>query len=204
PKEELKREKFNKNIFDKDKLQREVEFTYKHLIEQQMNNSCKKNKETILKGFKKINEELANEKMVVTHRDFHSRNIMVTNDELAVVDFQDAHLGIPQYDLVSLLEDSYYEPSRENRKLLKKYYWERSNILKKWQTKDNFEYFYDLSALQRVFKAMGSFSYLYLEKQKPFYLRHIGFAFEKIRHIFLQYPHFNEMRKRLAEIFYAN
>ena len=195
---------FTKYAFDKNKLQSEVEFTYKYLIEKQMNHLLKKEKEIILKAFNEINEELAMEKMVVTHRDFHSRNIMVKDNELIVVDFQDARMGIPQYDLVSLLEDCYYQLNAENKKKLIEYYFNKFSELKKWQSRKKFEYLYDLATVQRVFKAMGSFSYLFLEKGKTSYLRHIGFAFEKMRHILLKYPQFKDMRQSLSGIFYAN
>ena len=49
------------------------------------------------------------------HRDFHSRNIMVHDDQVAVIDFQDARLGPPSYDLVSLVFDSYVPLSIEAR-----------------------------------------------------------------------------------------
>ena len=47
---------------------------------------------------------------VLVHRDFHSRNLMlVGDDELAVIDFQDAVVGPVTYDLVSLLRDCYIQ-----------------------------------------------------------------------------------------------
>ena len=195
---------FTKKMFDKDKLQSEVEFTYKYFVEKQMNHHSEKDKKIVLKGLGKINGELAKERMVVAHRDFHSRNIMVKDKELVVVDFQDARMGLPQYDLVSLLEDCYYQLNEKNKDLLVKYYLEQFSELKKWQSEQKFEYLYDLSTLQRVFKAIGSFSYLFLEKEKSSYLRHVGFAFEKIRHLLCKYPCFKEMKRVLAGIFYAN
>ncbi len=41
------------------------------------------------------------------HRDYHSRNLMLQNDQLKVIDFQDAVLGPVTYDAVSLLRDCY-------------------------------------------------------------------------------------------------
>ena len=47
---------------------------------------------------------------VLCHRDFHSRNLMVTEDgSLAMVDIQDARWGPDSYDLASLLRDAYVD-----------------------------------------------------------------------------------------------
>lgn len=47
---------------------------------------------------------------VFTHRDFHSANIMIRDGELYMVDWQDARFGPAEYDLASLLRDSYRDP----------------------------------------------------------------------------------------------
>ena len=168
PQDKYRKFSFTGNMFDEQKLQSEVEFTYKYFIEEQLNHRSKSDKKVVLKGFQEINKDLAKEKMVVTHRDFHSRNIMVKEENLVVIDFQDARMGIPQYDLVSLLEDCYYQLGERNRNVLKEYYLEQFSEIKKWQSKEKFEYLYDLSILQRTFKAIGSFSYLFIEQKRPF------------------------------------
>ena len=53
--------------------------------------------------------ELAAEPRVLCHRDYHSRNLMVHDGGLFVIDFQDARMGPDTYDLVSLLRDSYVD-----------------------------------------------------------------------------------------------
>ena len=66
--------------------------------------------------FQKICLILENEPIFFTHRDFHSRNIMVKGAKKSryfIIDFQDARLGPLHYDLVSLLRDSYYPLSNE-------------------------------------------------------------------------------------------
>ncbi len=47
-----------------------------------------------------------------THRDFQSRNIIIMNNDLCIIDFQDALLGPQVYDLVALLRDSYVASSQ--------------------------------------------------------------------------------------------
>lgn len=89
---------------------------------------------------------------VLCHRDFHARNIMVRDDAIALVDFQDARLGARAYDLASLLHDSYVtldEPAREH--LLARYAGGPPDdaLARELVT----------SSLQRSLKALGTFGY---------------------------------------------
>src|SRR5207302_2173835 len=56
-----------------------------------------------------INGELAAEPRVLCHRDYHSRNLMLHDGSLYIIDFQDARMGPDTYDLASLLRDSYVD-----------------------------------------------------------------------------------------------
>ncbi len=62
--------------------------------------------------FRRLSAQLAAAPKGFTHRDYQSRNLMVKDGELVVIDFQDALLGPRQYDLVALLRDSYVELDR--------------------------------------------------------------------------------------------
>jgi hypothetical protein len=195
---------FSSLFFDQEKLMSEVRFTVTQLIEglfgQVLSESQKK---TLDSSFKEICKTIASQKMVVTHRDFHSRNIMVKDGEFVIIDFQDARMGIPQYDLVSLLEDCYYKISRKNKHLLKESYWQ--NFLKEKQIQASFEEFstlYDKMAIQRIFKALGSFAYIYRLRGDIRYLKYIGYAFEKLRDILFRYKEYNSLRVVLSEIYY--
>src|SRR5437899_12645614 len=70
--------------------------------------------QVLRREFARISLELAAAPRSFTHRDYQSRNIMVTDaGEQVVIDFQDALQGPRQYDLVALLRDSYVELPRE-------------------------------------------------------------------------------------------
>ena len=58
---------------------------------------------------REIVDELAAEPRVLCHRDYHSRNLMLRDERLCIIDFQDARLGPDTYDLASLLRDSYVD-----------------------------------------------------------------------------------------------
>ncbi|MCW7469218.1 aminoglycoside phosphotransferase family protein [Leptospira kanakyensis] len=99
---------------------------------------------------------------VFTHRDFHCRNLLISpNSDYALIDFQDARMGVPQYDLTSILYDAYYPLPRDFRILMLKSFQER-NIDQSKKFKDTFY----LQALQRSFKALGTYFRMVTDHKK--------------------------------------
>ncbi|MBT7611427.1 MAG: phosphotransferase [Bacteriovoracaceae bacterium] len=200
----LENKKCSELAFDFEKLYSEVEFTNKYLIEKFFNHKLSDDEARILRSeFTKICEPLANQKRVLTHRDFHTRNIMVINNEFVVIDFQDARMGIAQYDLVSMLEDAYYKIERSNKYELKKYYY--NEFAAKNTQNYSFESFlrdYDYAAIQRVYKAIGSFAYIYSTRADHRYLKYIGYCFENLRSILNKNDELQELSTCLSKIYY--
>lgn len=100
------------------------------------------------------------EHFVLNHRDYHSRNIMLFRDEPVIIDFQDARLGLPQYDAVSLLRDSYVNLDISMVESLKEYHFtslERNGAIS--MAFGEYLRFFDLMAFQRNVKALGTFAY---------------------------------------------
>lgn len=203
--DDIKKFPFSTLEFDKEKLQSEIDFTIKHLLIGLIGLDENANDiKTISKNFQKITSELGKAQKVLTHRDFHSRNVMVLGEENIIIDFQDARMGIPQYDLASLLDDCYYKISRANSYKLKTYYWD--NFLKEkglQKSFEEFEYLYDLMTLQRVFKAAGSFAFIYRTRGDERYLKYLSYAFEKIKEILMKYEELKDLRISLMTILYA-
>ncbi len=198
-------EPFAKMSFDYNKLFDEILFTKKYFFETFLKATLDSESEKVFEeGFSKICEILAKEKMVLTHRDYHSRNLMVKNKELCVIDFQDARLGIPQYDLVSLLEDAYYCPSLELKQIMKTYYYDNFIAKKGFQSREQFDYLYDLMTIQRIFKAIGSFCYIHNLRDDIRYLKYIGRCFEVVRKKLFNLKEFNGLAKLLSTIYYEN
>lgn len=191
--------------FDHQKFMDETRFTFKYFM-----NFFNKNLDENLIAelevlFDPIMRRLADQKMVITHRDFHSRNIMVTDEKFVFIDFQDARWGIPQYDLVSLLEDCYYDLKEENRQYLKKYYYDQLDpSIHGQKSYEQFLELYDDMLIQRVFKAVGSFCYIYNWRKDDRYLKYIGFAMEKIRRVMMNNPKYTDLKKKLFQHYYAN
>ncbi|MBY0517771.1 MAG: phosphotransferase [Bacteriovoracaceae bacterium] len=190
--------------FDYEKYMQEMDFTFKFFFGHFLKFTDEDVKSKIRNELDLVCTRLASQPMVLTHRDFHSRNIMVKSKELIFIDFQDARWGIPQYDLVSLLEDCYYELTDLNREYLKKYYFENLPSSAHGQSDwKQFCDFYDDMLIQRVFKAVGSFAYIYATRQDARYLKYIGFGMEKIRQTMMKHERYHNLRKYLFEVYYA-
>jgi len=193
------------NSFDFEKLFSEIRFTTHYFMKIFLGINDEREINKVEESFIPILKRLAEKKMVFTHRDFHSRNIMVKNGEFVIIDFQDARWGVPQYDLVSILEDCYYKIKSNNKKELVKYYYEQ--VGEEIHGEKNFVQFmeiYNDMALQRVFKAVGSFSYIYETRKDVRYIKYIGFAMEKIKRIMYQDPKYDELRTILFKHYYES
>jgi aminoglycoside/choline kinase family phosphotransferase len=110
---------------------------------------------------------------VWVHRDFHSRNLLVTGyNNPGIVDFQDAVLGPVTYDLVSLLRDCYIAWPRARVEDWVKGYHELAlqSGLPVGEDDTHFLAWFDLMGVQRHLKASGIFARLYHRDGKPGYL----------------------------------
>ena len=195
---------FQKIYFDEKKLNSEIDFSVNYLFKFLINESFSKWEneiKSIKNDFARINKIISQKSMVFSHRDFHSRNLMMKENELIVIDFQGARMGIPQYDLVSILEDCYYELDQSNKENLKKYYFGRlPQMVNDQKRYSDFSYFYDLMCLQRIFKALGTFAFLSDSR----YTKHMSFAFEKIKKITWKYDDLYSLRKNFSAIYYEH
>jgi aminoglycoside/choline kinase family phosphotransferase len=197
---------FVKLAFDTEKLYAEMEFAKKYFLKMYLGvDVTSVGIELLYKKLYDLCFSLSCEPRTLVHRDYHSRNLMIKDGAMVVIDFQDARMGTPVYDLVSLLEDCYYQISEKNKNLLIHYYYE--NYFKSFdpsKTYDEFLYLYDKMAIQRVFKALGSFAFIYADRKDQRYIKYMGYAFEKIRNIMLKYESFSKERKILSGVYYAS
>ena len=198
-------ETFTNLFFDHIKLMEEINFTIEHFLMGFLGVKLTQRDIDILqKYFLQISHLLADGPFVLTHRDFHSKNIMCYERELFVIDFQDIRMGLPHYDLVSILEDCYYQVRRENVNKLKKYYFDNFIVANNLKGKGDFEKLYDYMTIQRTFKAIGSFSFVFMKKGDPRFLKYIGFGMEKIKEKLSRYPELEILKKNLFKYYYGN
>ncbi len=148
--------------FDKEKLMFEFDFFIRHALQEFF--APRFNQELIPRlrtEFASIAEILVKpQHFVLNHRDFHSRNILVHHDKAVVIDFQDARMGLAQYDAVSLIRDSYVQLNPSLTEELKAYHYNalRSEKLST-MSYDEYLYYFDIMAFQRNIKAIGTFCY---------------------------------------------
>lgn len=138
---------------------------------------------------------------VFAHRDYHSRNLMVTDGRLRLIDFQDARLGDPCYDVASLLRDSYVPFDEDERMALLGVYFEdaRTDIYRGWWF-DQFLDHFELHALQRNLKAAGSFGYLTVEKGKSQFAEALPYTYRMALSFLRQRPEWSALRELLEEV----
>jgi aminoglycoside/choline kinase family phosphotransferase len=132
------------------------------------------------------------------HRDFHSRNIMLTpNGTLGVIDYQDAMSGAITYDLVSLLKDCYIEfPRKDIEELVLEF----RDKLGLDVSDEQFIKWFDFMGLQRHIKVLGIFSRLHLRDGKDGYLKDIPLTLKYTIETALRYEETQELGKLLQEL----
>jgi N-acetylmuramate 1-kinase len=147
--------------FDVDKLMWELDFFLTHMIKQLCAQPLKPADEATLRGqFWKITAILARQPRVLTHRDYHSRNLMVQHGRLRLIDFQDARLGPCQYDLASLLYDAYVVlPADLREELLTYFLAHKAAIDGHPLDRASFAQVFEYMCLQRHLKALGTFAF---------------------------------------------
>lgn len=108
---------------------------------------------------------------VFVHRDYHSRNLMVTDDSPGVLDFQDAVEGALTYDLVSLLKDAYVRfPGAQIDQWAARFCEDSRNIGLHALSDEQFMYCFDMMGVQRHLKVAGIFARLNHRDGKPGYM----------------------------------
>jgi len=191
--------------FDKEKLMNEVDMSLDYFLKKYLKINDVEYIDTVRQKFNLIVSDIAKKPMVPCHRDYHSRNIMNYKNQLYMIDFQDIRWGIPQYDLASLLHDCYFTLDQSERDHLLDYYWDKNkDQLQGFSTKEEFLYYYDLIAVQRIFKAIGSFCFIFIDFKRMNYLQYIGTAMENLKRILFKHDDLKELGKSLFGKYYAS
>ncbi len=189
----------HRRSFDATLLNWEFEHFFEYGIETRLGLKIEaSDAEAIRRQTRAITDALTHLPRILVHRDFQSRNLMIQNEELRLLDFQDALLGPPPYDLVALLRDSYIALPESLLLELVAYYARRKGIeLASFQT------MFDLMTIQRKLKDAGRFVYIDRVKGNPSFLKHIPNSLSYVREAFArrteQRPLFQLLQKYVPE-----
>jgi len=136
-------------------------------------NIRKSSKKILLKIYKKL--YFPNSCFV--HRDYHVQNLMKVGKNIGVIDSQDALIGNPAYDLVSLIDDVRIKTSKKLKNQIYDYYLKNTNKIYKIKY-ENFLQDFNILSIQRSLKIIGIFSRLYKRDKKDKYLKLIPYTWQ--------------------------
>ncbi len=181
--------------FDVEKLTWEMDFFIKHFLEAYRGVVLSDDQRLALREeLGRLVETLASEHRVLCHRDYHSRNLMLHDGKLFIIDFQDARMGPDTYDLVSLLRDSYVDFTEAQVEELIAFFLARRGDADPSEFRRRF----DLMALQRNLKALGTFGYQTTARRNPVYIQYIPRTLRYVRDNRAQLDEFQDLRDLLG------
>lgn len=193
--------------FDVEKLTWELEFFVRHFMEAYRGAAiAPAQRDALREQWRALAGELASEPRVLCHRDYHSRNLMLHRGSLYIIDFQDARMGPDTYDLVSLLRDSYVDLAETSvEELIACFLALRAgpppaDAARPASAPPASEYRrrFDVMALQRNLKALGTFGYQTATRGNPVYIQYIPRTLNYARANLARHARFARLRELLA------
>ncbi len=142
------------------------------------------------------------EPKVFVHRDYHARNLMVTQPNPGIIDFQDAVYGPISYDMVSLLKDAYVEWDEEVALDWLVRYWEQARRVGLPIRSDFAEFHrdYEWMGVQRHLKILGIFARLWHRDGKDGYLKDMPRVARYLRKACERYAELAPLRRILDRV----
>ncbi len=196
--------------FDVPKFAEEIDFFIAHAVREYGGIDLSDREERAIEDlFRPFLEELAALPRVLAHRDYHSRNVMVTAPArpggatgVRILDFQDARMGNVFYDLCSILRDSYVTlPEKVVDHLTYVYRHSATADLRRTAgDRATFAHRLDVAALQRNVKAIGTFGNQARNRGKTGYLRSIPPTVAYLTANFERNPRMRPLGARLLPI----
>ncbi|HHB91600.1 MAG TPA: aminoglycoside phosphotransferase [Thioploca sp.] len=188
-------------IYNHTLLHNEMNLFTDWLVDKHLNLSLSKIQQAKLATcFELLSQSALSQPQVFVHRDYHSRNLMVTShNNPGILDFQDAVIGPITYDLVSLLRDCYVNWPRKQLNEWLEYYHiliYQNNLVK---SIDNFLRWFDWMGIQRHLKASGIFARLYHRDGKSGYLKDIPRTLNYIVEVSGDYPELKYLHELVSE-----
>jgi aminoglycoside/choline kinase family phosphotransferase len=159
--------------------------------------------ETLFGIYQRIVDQCLSEPKVIVHRDYHSRNLMVLDQEgPGILDFQDAVIGPMSYDLVSLLRDAYIEWPEEVQIDWAVRYWQDARRAGLPIASDFSDFWraFEWMGLQRHLKVLGIFARLSYRDGKDAYLNDIPLVMRYAINVARRYQGLGPLAKLLERV----
>ncbi|MEZ5474446.1 MAG: phosphotransferase [Steroidobacteraceae bacterium] len=182
--------------YDRAPLSRELELMPEWFLERHLKLALTPEERALITvTFEFLMSEILEQPLVFVHRDYHSRNLMVTEtNNPGVLDFQDALRGPIGYDLVSLLKDCYIAwPRARVESWLRGY---RRLVIERGldvgADDEQFARWFDLVGVQRHLKVLGIFARLWHRDRKIGYLNDLPLTLDYVRDTCARYTELTE------------
>lgn len=160
--------------------------------------------QTLQNAFDCLANSALEQPVVFVHRDYHARNLMLLdNQQLAMIDFQDAVWGPMTYDLVSVLRDCYVRWPRQQTLAWASDYFRAAvaaGLLPASCTEGQFLRWFEWMGVQRHLKATGIFARLNFRDHKPVYLGDIPRTYSYMLETTAAYPELAAMNSLLKDL----
>ena len=164
-------------------------------------NLPKSTKVKFSKEFKKIIKKLVNNLKLknnfFVHRDFHVSNLMLVNNQIGLIDSQDALIGNRAYDLASLIDDVRFETSKSFKKKIFNFYVKKQKKMDLKKFKNNIK----ILSILRNLKIIGIFTRLAVRDRKKNYLKMIPYTWKLIKMRINENKEFKDLKKLLNQNF---
>lgn len=187
--------------YNAERLKSEMELFEPWYVNRHLNASLGDSQKEILEQvFELLINNALEQPQVFVHRDYHSRNLMILNENNpGVIDYQDAVTGPITYDLVSLFKDCYIEWPREKvehwlelylARITPDYFIEKQQLIR-W---------FDFMGVQRHLKVLGIFARLNYRDGKSQYLDDLPLTLKYIADTCHSYPELQSLQQLLSEV----
>lgn len=189
--------------YDQALFQRELDLFPDWYIAKHLQVSLSKEQQTVLRNaFDYIVQNNLAQARVLVHRDYHSRNLMVSTPNPGILDFQDAVYGPITYDLVSLFKDAYIRWDEDRILDWTIRYWEKARQAGLPVAADFAEFYRDFEwmGVQRHLKVLGIFSRLNYRDGKAAYLNDMPLVMQYLRTACERYRELRPLLNLLDEL----
>jgi aminoglycoside/choline kinase family phosphotransferase len=191
-------------LYDEVLLTREMQLFPDWYVAKHLQAELNTEQQVVLKNtFDILNKNILSQSQVYVHRDFHSRNLMLTKqNNPGILDFQDAVYGAITYDLVSLLKDAYIEWDEEQIIDWAVRYWQPAKKAGLPVSEDFSEFYRDFEWMgaQRHIKILGIFARLYHRDGKEGYLKDMPLVMHYLRKVCERYVELRPMLRLLNQL----